>query len=295
MVSYVTGLEIESLCARLDRFGAGRVLDDNASILVNYKGGAKGLYWSSQIAVGHDNGLRLRIYGTKGAIEWFQENPNYCPRLLPRPARPGRSRAAATRCRRGPSRCSRIPSGHPEGYFEALRQHLHDLHRRPRQESSRRAARRPTTSTSPSVDDGVRGVRFIEKCVESSRKGAVWVKSWIDQGGAIMARPVTLFTGQWADLPFEEVCKKAERLGLRRPRDRLLGRPHGRPQGRRRPGLRPGAEGDPREARPQVLGPRRPPRRPVRRRRLRRAAGRLRPRRRQGQAREAPRSGPSRR
>lgn len=72
MAAYVTGLEIESLCARLDRFGPGRPLDDNATILLNYRGGAKGVYWSSQIAAGHDNALRLRIYGTKGAVEWFQ-------------------------------------------------------------------------------------------------------------------------------------------------------------------------------------------------------------------------------
>jgi predicted dehydrogenase len=64
MAAYMAGLEIESLCARLDRFGAGRPLDDNATIMVNYKGGAKGVYWSSQIAAGHDNALRLRIYGT---------------------------------------------------------------------------------------------------------------------------------------------------------------------------------------------------------------------------------------
>jgi predicted dehydrogenase len=78
MVSHVTGLEIRSLLARLDRFGRGRTLDDNASILVEYKGGAKGLYWSSQIAVGSDNGLRVRIYGTRASLEWAQEDPNSC-------------------------------------------------------------------------------------------------------------------------------------------------------------------------------------------------------------------------
>lgn len=77
MISYLTGLKIQSLCARLDTFVEGRLLDDNASILVNYLNGEKGLYWSSQIAIGHDNGLRVRIYGTKGSIEWAQEDPNY--------------------------------------------------------------------------------------------------------------------------------------------------------------------------------------------------------------------------
>jgi predicted dehydrogenase len=84
MVAYVTGLEIERLCARLDRIGEGRVLDDNASILIDYKGGARGIYWSSQIAIGHDNGFRIRVYGTKGGFEWVQESPNYLTPLLSR-------------------------------------------------------------------------------------------------------------------------------------------------------------------------------------------------------------------
>lgn len=77
MVSYVSGLRIQAISARLDSFVPGRVLDDNATIMLEYQGGAKGLYWSSQIAVGYDNGLRFRIFGTKGSIQWSQENPNY--------------------------------------------------------------------------------------------------------------------------------------------------------------------------------------------------------------------------
>jgi predicted dehydrogenase len=74
MVSYMTGLEIQSLCARLDTLVEDRLLDDNASILLNYKGGAKGMYWSSQIAIGQDNGFRVRIYGSTASVEWAQEN-----------------------------------------------------------------------------------------------------------------------------------------------------------------------------------------------------------------------------
>jgi len=173
MAAYMTGLEIESLCARLDRFGAGRPLDDNATIMINYKGGAKGVYWSSQIAAGHDNALRLRIYGTKGAVEWSQETPNTARvSFLDRPTGtisrgrdPMSSRAQSL---------SRLPSGHPEGYFEgfaniystfitALGKKLHD---------------EPLAGDDldfPNVDDGLRGVRYIEKCVESSAKGSVWV------------------------------------------------------------------------------------------------------------------------
>ena len=173
MVSYVTGLKIKSLLARLDYFGAGRPLDDNASILLNYKGGAKGMYWSSQIAVGHDNGFRMRIYGTKAGIEWAQENPNYLRvSYIDKPSETisrGRDkmhpRAQAL---------SRIPSGHPEGYFEAFANiystYIFSL--------NKLKSHRPLTGDDfdfPRIEDGLRGVEFIEKCVESSSKGAAWV------------------------------------------------------------------------------------------------------------------------
>ncbi|MBN2319213.1 MAG: Gfo/Idh/MocA family oxidoreductase [Acidobacteria bacterium] len=174
MVSHVTGLEIRSLLARLDRFGEGRVLDDNASILVEYKGGAKGSYWSSQIAVGHDNGFRVRIYGTKGSLEWAQEDPNYCKvAYVDRPT---------VRLSRGrddlypaAGKLSRLPSGHPEGYFECFA-NTYSAFALALQK--KKAGRRLTAEDLdfPNVDDGIRGVKFIEKCVESSRRGAAWVK-----------------------------------------------------------------------------------------------------------------------
>ncbi len=174
MVSSVTGLEIQSLLARLDHFGEGRPLDDNASILLNYKGGAKGIYWSSQIAVGHDNGLRIRVYGTKAGLEWAQENPNYLrvsyidkpSEILSRGRDKMSPRAQAL---------SRIPSGHPEGYFEAFANiyntYLTALGRRKSGQSLR-----GDDLDFPGIEDGIRGVRFIERCVESSQKGAVWVE-----------------------------------------------------------------------------------------------------------------------
>jgi predicted dehydrogenase len=173
MAGHMTGLRIDSLCARLDRFGPDRPLDDNATIMVNYKGGAKGVYWSSQIAMGHDNSLRLRIYGTKGAVEWFQETPNNARlSLLDRPTAilsrgrdPMSARAQAL---------SRLPSGHPEGYFEAFANvystYITALAKKLRGEPLSEA-----DLDFPGLDEGVRGVRFIEKCVESSARGAVWV------------------------------------------------------------------------------------------------------------------------
>ncbi len=173
MAGFLTGLRIESLCARLDHFGPDRPLDDNATIMVNYKGGAKGVYWCSQIALGHDNALRLRIYGTKGAVEWFEEAPNNARvSFLDRPTA-NLSRGRDPMSPRAQS-LSRIPSGHPEGYFEAFA----NVYSTFITALSKALGGRPLADADldfPNAEDGVRGVRFIEKCVESSAKGAIWV------------------------------------------------------------------------------------------------------------------------
>lgn len=173
MAAHMTGLEIESLCARLDRFGPGRPLDDNATIMVNYRGGARGVYWSSQIAAGHDNALRLRIYGTKGAVEWFQETPNTARlSLLDRPTST-LSRGRDPMSPRAQS-LSRIPSGHPEGYFESFA-NIYATYIAALAKTLRGETLAPADLDFPTVDDGLRGVRFIEACVESSARGAMWV------------------------------------------------------------------------------------------------------------------------
>ncbi len=173
MVSYITGLRIESLCARLDRMGEGRELDDNATVMINYAGGAKGLYWSSQIAIGHDNGFRIRIYGTEGAVEWCQESPNYLKvSFLDRPVQlVSRGRDDMYPRAQG---LSRIPSGHPEGYFEAFA----NLYSTFIPALAKKMAGKDLSEDDldfPDAEEGLRGVRYIEKCVESSQKGAVWV------------------------------------------------------------------------------------------------------------------------
>ena len=173
MVSYLTGLKIKSLCARLDSFVEGRLLDDNASILIDYDTGAKGLYWSSQIAVGHDNGLRVRIYGTKGSLEWCQEHPNYAKICyLDKPVEIlSRGRDQMYPHAQG---YSRVPAGHPEGYFEAFA----NIYSTFCDALNKKLSGESLTGEEmdfPGVEEGIRGVRFIEKCVESSQKGAVWV------------------------------------------------------------------------------------------------------------------------
>jgi predicted dehydrogenase len=174
MVARVTGLEIRTLLARLDRTVEGRALDDNASILVEYKGGARGIYWASQIAVGHDNGLRLRIYGAKAALEWAQEDPNHCQvAYVGGPVvRLSRGRDALHPVAQ---RMSRIPAGHPEGYYEAFA-NIYAAFTAALRKHKNAEPLAPEDLGFPGVDEGIRGVRFIERCVDSSRKGAVWVR-----------------------------------------------------------------------------------------------------------------------
>ena len=174
MVAYLTGLRIKALCARLDIFVPGRVLDDNATIMVDYLGGAKGLYWASQIAIGCKNGLRVRVFGTRGSIQWSQEDPDHL--LVSRLNEPtlvlSRGRDAFYPSAQA---YSRIPAGHPEGYYEAFaniyKAYINAL-------VAAKAGKAPAAEALdfPTVEAGIDGVRFIEKCVESSRMGAVWIE-----------------------------------------------------------------------------------------------------------------------
>jgi predicted dehydrogenase len=173
MISYVTGLRIKSICARLDKFVEGRVLDDNATIMVDYAGGARGVYWSSQIAVGYDNALRFRICGTKGTIQWNQELPNYLEVFYLNKPREVLSRGKDAFYPHAQS-YSRIPSGHPEGYFEAMGNIYKTFGSALLKLKAGQALTREDLDF-PDVEMGVDGVRFIGKCVESSNKGAVWV------------------------------------------------------------------------------------------------------------------------
>ena len=119
LAQYVTGLKLDQLCADLSTFVPGRRLDDNVQILLRYQGGARGMLWASQVAPGHENGLRLRVYGAKGGIEWVQAEPNT---LLHSPLGAPRQLVTRGSAAAGPAaaRVTRIPSGHPEGYLEGF-------------------------------------------------------------------------------------------------------------------------------------------------------------------------------
>lgn len=173
LVAEVTGLRIKSVCARMDRLVEGRTLDDNDTVLIEYEGGAKGCYWSSQIAWGYDNAIRIRIFGEKGGLEWFQEDPDHftlTPDNGPK-QRWSRGRDGFAECAQ---RYSRIPSGHQEGLIEAFA----NIYRAYFEALSKKLNGEKLTEDDidyPTAEMGLDGVRYIHKCVESSSKGAVWV------------------------------------------------------------------------------------------------------------------------
>jgi predicted dehydrogenase len=173
LASFVTGLRCLQVAADVSIFVPGRRLDDNVQMLLRFDGGARGMLWASQVAVGNENNLRLRVYGEKAGIEWGQENPNYL-RFTPYGKPPLTISRAGAGATDSAKHASRIPSGHPEGYLEAFAQLYTDL---AEQISARNAGRAPSPSSLlvPSVDDGVAGVRFISAVLESSRQNSAWV------------------------------------------------------------------------------------------------------------------------
>ncbi|WP_200832649.1 Gfo/Idh/MocA family protein [Candidatus Halocynthiibacter alkanivorans] len=172
LLSFVTGLQVDTLSADLQSFVAGRRLDDNAHVMLRFLGGARGMLWSSQVAPGNENGLRLRIYGAKGGLEWAQEDPNY---LWYTPF--GEPKRLITRngAGSGPSaaRVSRIPAGHPEGYLEGFATIYAEAARAIQARRSGQAV--PDDVIFPTIADGVQGVAFIEACVHSSRENSAWI------------------------------------------------------------------------------------------------------------------------
>jgi predicted dehydrogenase len=173
LACFVTGLRCEQVAADVSIFVPGRRLDDNVQTLLRFDGGARGMLWASQVAVGNENNLRLRVYGEKAGIEWGQENPNYL-RSTPYGKPPLTISRAGAGATNSAKHASRIPSGHPEGYLEAFAQLYTDL---AEQIAARNAGRAPLPSSLlvPTVDDGLAGLHFISCVLESSRQNSVWV------------------------------------------------------------------------------------------------------------------------
>jgi len=172
LAHFVVGVLPDRLLAELSTFVAGRLVDDNVQVLLRYPNGARGALWASQVAPGNENNLVLRVYGSKGGIEWRQENPN---QLLWSPlGEPTRVVTRGTNAvTAAGARVTRIPAGHPEGYLEAFATLYSEV---ALAIVARRSASALDSATAfPDVDDGVAGVAFVEAGLRSSRAGGVWM------------------------------------------------------------------------------------------------------------------------
>ncbi|MEM0936793.1 MAG: Gfo/Idh/MocA family oxidoreductase [Pseudomonadota bacterium] len=173
LACFVSGLAAEELCADLQAFVPGRPLDDNAHVMLRFTGGARGMLWSSQVAPGNENALRLRIYGETGGLEWAQEDPNYLwytpfgePKRLITRGGSGASEVAG--------RVTRVPPGHPEGYLEGFANIYSEAAAAIRAHRAGEGA--PSDVHFPTVSDGLKGVEFVDACVRSAARNSAWIK-----------------------------------------------------------------------------------------------------------------------
>ncbi|MCS6846069.1 MAG: Gfo/Idh/MocA family oxidoreductase [Caldilineales bacterium] len=180
LVRYIAGLEVSEVSAELSTLVPGRRTDDNGHVKLRFDNGARGLMWVSMVATGHLHGLRIRVYGEQGSLEWFQEQPD---QLVLRPlngpqqvlARGAGYLAPAAR------RVTRLWPGHPEGFIDAFANVYSDI-------ADAVLARRdgvaadPLALTYPTVEDGALGVRFIEAAAESNRLDGRWVDARLPIG-----------------------------------------------------------------------------------------------------------------
>lgn len=172
LAQFVGGLEVSQLLAELTSFVPGRALDDNVQILLRYANGARGALWASQVAPGNENGLMLRVYGSKAGLHWRQDNPNvmyFTPhgeptRIITRGSAVAGDAAA---------RVTRVPPGHPEGYLEGFANIYTEIARAIK--AARTGEKVDPAVLFPGIDDGIAGMAFIEAAVKSSKKGGVWV------------------------------------------------------------------------------------------------------------------------
>jgi len=172
LVHYITGLTMKEICADLSTVVEGRVLDDDGNILVHYDNGAVGILFASQISAGEENNLRIRVHGSRGSLEWKQEDPNdLWVRLTDRP--PALYRRGNAYLCESAQRATRLPPGHPEAFIEAFANiYVNAL-------NTIRARLLGVEVDGhgldfPTVVDGARGMAFIESAVESAKSDRKW-------------------------------------------------------------------------------------------------------------------------
>jgi len=178
LARFITGLEITEVSAELSSIVPGRQVDDNAHIKLRFNNGAKGMMWVSMVATGHLHGLRIRVYGEKGSLEWVQEQPN---ELVLRPVDGPYQTLARGFSWLSPAaqRASRLWPGHPEGYLAAFANIYSDiadaiLAQRDGVEAD------PLAYLFPTVEDGVLGVKFVDATVASDQQGGCWTNAILD-------------------------------------------------------------------------------------------------------------------
>ena len=172
-VSTLTGLKIKRVLAKMDVVVPGRVLDDNDVVMVEYEGGATGLYWTSQFAIGHDNDLRVRIYGENGSILWSQEN---CEKvtMIARDGTITERHRGNGGIEAGAAAYGRLPSGHTEGWLESMGNLYKSFICCVK--AKKDGSFTPEMIDFPTVSDGAEGVKFVHACLRSNREGNIWVE-----------------------------------------------------------------------------------------------------------------------
>jgi len=174
LIRFITGLEVDELSADIHTFVKGRLLDDNAQIMLRFKGGAKGAIWSSQVAVGNENNLKIRVFGENGGLEWRQEDPNYL--YYTKFGHPTHkiTRGSGSASEEA-NEVTRIPPGHPEGYLEGFANIYSDVYKRLFAQTNKQNYDQ-SNDCYPTIYDGVEGMRFIETVLESNNNNSKWVE-----------------------------------------------------------------------------------------------------------------------
>lgn len=173
LAEYITGLKITEMCADVSTFVEGRLLDDDANVLLHFEGGAKGILHCSQIANGDENNLNIRVYGELGSVSWFQQEPNTLTHKTQEYQHIYRP-SVGNLCPEAKANI-RLPSGHPEGYLEAFANIYRNFARTVRK---RMNGETPTEIELdfPTIDDGIRGMQFVETVIASGKSNSKWVK-----------------------------------------------------------------------------------------------------------------------